>query len=89
MGQQVLIGKAKPVPLHCFAVPIKNPELVGILTQCSTLTDISDFVVGQRIGLTGIAFLVDEKNRLIAHGNVEDLTAKLQDFSDHPVIATP
>ncbi len=88
VGQQVLIGKAKPVPLQCFAVPIKDPELVGILTQCSTLTDISDFVVNQRIGLTGIAFLVDDKNRLIAHGNVQDLTAKLQDFSNHPALSS-
>ncbi len=86
VGQQVLIGKAKPIPLQCFAVPIKDTVLVGILTQCSTLTDISDFVVNQRIGLTGIAFLVDEKNRLIAHGNVEDLTAKLQDFGTHPAL---
>lgn len=88
VGQQVLIGKAKPIPLHCFAVPIKDPDLVGILTQCSTLTDISDFVVNQRIGLTGLAFLVDDKDRLIAHGNVQDLTAKLQDFGDHPAIKT-
>ena len=88
VGQQVLIGKAKPVPLQCFAVPIKNPALVGILTQCSTLTDISDFVVNQRIGLTGIAFLVDDKNRLIAHGDVQNLTAKLQDFSRHPALKT-
>jgi methyl-accepting chemotaxis protein len=72
IGQQVLIGKAKP----------------GILTQCSTLTDISDFVVNQRIGLTGIAFLVDDQNRLIAHGDVQDLTAKLQDFSSHPALNT-
>jgi methyl-accepting chemotaxis protein len=88
IGQQVLIGKAKPIPLQCFAVPIKNPALVGILTQCSTLTDISDFVVNQRIGLTGIAFLVDDQNRLIAHGDVQDLTAKLQDFSSHPALNT-
>lgn len=87
IGQQVLIGKAKPIPLQCFAVPITDQVLVGILTQCSTLTDISDFVVNQRIGLTGIAFLVDEKDRLIAHGNVQDLTAELQDFGDHPALA--
>lgn len=86
IGQQVLIGKAKPIPLQCFAVPIKNPDLVGLLTQCSILTDIAKIVIDQRIGSTGIAFLVDGEDRLIAHGNVKELTAKLQDFSGHPAL---
>ena len=86
VGQQVLIGKAKPLPLYCFAVPIKDQSLVGILTQCSTLVNVSNFVVSKRIGLTSIAFLVDDKDRLVAHGDVKNLTAKLQDFSTHPAI---
>ncbi len=86
VGQQVLIGTAKPIPLYCFALPINNPDLVGVLTQCAGLKHITDFVISQRIGETGLAFLVDNKNRLVAHGNVRDLTAKLQDFSRHPAL---
>lgn len=86
IGQQIFIGKAKPIPLQCFAFPIKNPQLVGILTQCSLLENIALVVNQQRTGATGIAFLVDEKNRLMAHGNARDFTAKLQDFSEHPAL---
>ena len=88
VGQQIFIGKAKPIPLQCFAFPIKNPQLVGILTQCSLLEDIALAVTQQRAGETGVAFLVDDKNRLMAHGNARDFTAKLQDFSEHPALQT-
>lgn len=86
VGQQIFIGKAKPIPLQCFAFPINNPQLVGILTQCSLLEDIALAVTQQRAGTTGIAFLVDDHNRLMAHGNARDFTAKLQDFSEHPAL---
>lgn len=91
MGQQVLIGKLAPVPLHCFAIPInKNKvgyEMVGIITQCSTLLSISDYIKSSSFGQSGYAFLVDNKKRLIATGdNQFKLAQNLQDFSSHPAL---
>jgi methyl-accepting chemotaxis protein len=88
LGQQVLIGKVKPIPLHCFALPIENneiqTELSGVITQCSSLVAISKFVSDTRVGKTGFAILLDNKNRLISHGrDQEKLYEKLEDFSDH------
>lgn len=90
IGQQVLIGKVKPVPLHCFAIPVDSMlgQLAGVITQCSTLASIADHITETRIGETGFAFLVDDKNRLIAHGEDSGkLVGKLQDFSFHPALA--
>ncbi|WP_428624709.1 HAMP domain-containing protein [Sedimenticola sp.] len=92
MGQQVLIGKVKPVPLHCFSLPITGPQstksaTVGLITQCSTLTAISQYVADLTIGKTGVAILIDDKNRLIAMGGPDTASnSTLQNFSDHPAI---
>ncbi|MFT7388104.1 MAG: methyl-accepting chemotaxis protein [Candidatus Endobugula sp.] len=91
MGQQVLIGKLKPIPLHCFAIPIKNDDrlMVGVITQCSSLLSISNYIFETTIGSTGYAFLVDEKNNVIANGGIKavaSLTEGLQSFSGHPAL---
>ncbi len=90
IGQQVLIGKLKPVPLHCFAIPIKRDalQMVGVITQCSTLVSISEYITSSKVGQTGFAFLVDDKSRLIAHGEGGGkLVGNLQDFSTHPALS--
>ncbi len=87
IGQQVLIGKLEPVPLHCFAIPVNDDgkKLVGVLTQCSKLLSISEYITDTRIGKTGFALLVDDKSRLIAHGEDKSkLVGQLQDFKEHP-----
>ncbi len=91
MGQQVLIGKSAPVPLHCLAVPInKNKvgeQMVGIITQCSTLLSISDYIKSSSFSQSGYTFLVDNKKRLIPTGdNTFKLAQNLQDFSSHPAL---
>lgn len=89
IGQQVLVGKLKPVPLHCFAIPIERAatSIVGVITQCSTLTSISEYITSSKIGQSGFAFLVDDKNRLIAHGEQGgELVGNLQNFSFHPAL---
>jgi methyl-accepting chemotaxis protein len=86
IGKQMLIDNLKPAPTHCFAIPIKETsgQLTGVLTQCSTLLDISDHITKFQIGHTGYAFLVDDNNRLIAHGKQ---SSKLENFSDHPSLS--
>jgi methyl-accepting chemotaxis protein len=90
IGQQVLIGKLKPVPLHCFAIPVERAlgQMVGVITQCSTLISISEDITSSKIGKSGFAFLIDDKKRLIAHGEQSGkLVGNLQDFSSHPALA--
>ena len=88
IGEQVLIGKTYPEPLHCFAVPInKNSEAKGVVTQCSRLLAVSENVTNIKLGQTGHAFLVDSKKRLIAHGSSNvDLKTKLADFKNNPAL---
>jgi hypothetical protein len=91
MGQQVLIGKLAPVPLHCLAVPINKSkvgeQIVGIITRCSTLLSISDYIKSSSFSQSGYTFLVDNKKRLIATGdNTFELAQNLQDFSSHPAL---
>jgi methyl-accepting chemotaxis protein len=90
IGQQVLIGKLKPVPLHCFAIPVERAlgQMVGVITQCSKLISISEDITSSKIGKSGFAFLIDDKKRLIAHGEQSGkLVGNLQDFSSHPALA--
>jgi hypothetical protein len=91
MGQQVLIGKLAPVPLHCLAVPINKSkvgeQIVGIITRCSTLLSISDYIKSSSFSQSGYTFLVDNKKRLIPTGdNTFKLAQNLQDFSSHPAL---
>lgn len=91
IGDQVLIGKAYPEPLHCFGIPIKDStfRFSGVIAQCSQLLEVSKNITSIKIGNTGHAFLVDSKNRLIAHGSNEvDLETKLADFSQNPALLT-
>lgn len=87
IGEQVLIGRLNPVPLHCFAIPIRkaNEQMMGVFTQCFKLLDISDQVTKFKIGRSGFIFLIDDKNHLIAHGRERrKLISRLEDFSGHP-----
>lgn len=88
IGEQVLIGKTYPEPLHCFAVPmIGGVATQGVVTQCSRLLAVSKNVTKIKLGETGHAFLVDSKKRLIAHGSDKiDLGKKLSDFSQNPAL---
>jgi methyl-accepting chemotaxis protein len=50
-----------------------------------SLEDLSKTITKSRIGNTGFAILLDENNRLIAHGN-GDISSELQDLSSHPIL---
>lgn len=86
-GSQVLMGRTSGKPALVISTPIHAPgteRILGVLALASHLVDISEAVAKVRIGKTGHALLLDEKGRLIAHGQPQRITALLQDLSDHP-----
>lgn len=89
-GQQLLIGKTSGKPAITLSAPIysENQKTVGALAVAMSIEDLSDTVTATKIGDTGFAILVDEKNRLIAHGKGE-VTNQLQDMSEHQVLVFP
>ncbi len=88
-GQQVVIGRAVAGrPILVMAAPIRNGDgdRVGMLAAVADLVNISRNVVDIGIGTTGFGFLVDGENRVIAHGDSNRVSERLQDFSDHPAL---
>ncbi len=87
IGQQVLMGKTSGKPAFILAKPIKGDgaKNLGVIAIAMTLEDLSKTVTKTRIGETGFAILLDDKNRLIAHGKGA-VASELQDFSSHPAL---
>ncbi len=87
LGRQVVMGKTSKKPALILAKPIKgaNAKMAGVIAIAMTLEDLSKTITKTRIGQTGFAILLDEANRLIAHGDGE-VSSELQDFSDHPAL---
>ena len=88
IAQQVLISRTTGEPAFILSVPIRTNagNLKGVLAMGTTLADLSKVITDVRIGETGFAFLVDQKGRMIAHGNPDQVTEKLQNMKDHPVV---
>lgn len=89
-GQEVLIGRTSGKPALILAAPIRSaPDKVdGVIALAMHLVDVSEAVVGTKIGETGYAILVDERNKAIAHGRPQQVSQALQDLSAHPALAT-
>lgn len=87
LGQQVLMGKTSKKPALILAKPITDAdaETAGVIAIAMTLEDLSETITKTRIGQTGFAILLDETDRLIAHGDGA-VSSELQDFSDHPAL---
>lgn len=84
---QTLIGKTSKKPALVMAVPImKGGEVVGVLAAAMTTEVISKSVARWTKGKTGFAFLVDEKNKVIAH-QVKAYVLEEKILSDHPVFS--
>ena len=88
MGQQVLMGKTSGKPAFILSKPLgkDGDKPAGVIAIAMTLEELSATVTKMKIGKTGFAILVDDKNRLIAHGKGE-IENKLQDMGSHPLIA--
>ncbi len=87
IGQQVLLGKTSKKPAFILAKPIKaeGSKILGAIAIAMSLEDLSKTITKTRIGETGFAVLLDENNRLIAHGKGE-VSSELQDMSSHPAL---
>lgn len=84
---QTLIGKTSKKPALVMAVPIMNQgELVGVFAAAMTTETISESVAKWTKGKTGFAFLVDEKNKVIAH-QVKAYVIEEKSLSDHPIFS--
>ncbi|MBL8251285.1 MAG: cache and HAMP domain-containing protein [Candidatus Competibacter sp.] len=89
VGQEVVIGKTSQKPALILAGPIHNAggALEGVLALAMEVADISRIVAGVKIGETGFAILVDEHNKVIAHGRPHAIAQSLQDLSAHPALS--
>jgi methyl-accepting chemotaxis protein len=87
IGQQVLLGKTSGKPALILAKPIKGEgaKNLGAIAIAMTLEDLSKTITKTKIGETGFAILLDDKNRLIAHGKGA-VASELQDFGSHPAL---
>ena len=87
LGQQVLLGKTSGKPAFILSKPIKaeGDKILGVIAIAMSLEDLSKTITKTRIGETGFAVLLDENNRLIAHGNGE-ISSELQDMSSYPAL---
>lgn len=87
IGQQVLMGKTSGKPAFILAKPIKGDgaKSLGVIAIAMTLEDLSKTITKTKIGESGFAILLDDKNRLIAHGQGA-VASELQDFSSHPAL---
>ncbi|WP_419176300.1 cache domain-containing protein [Desulfosediminicola sp.] len=87
IGKQLLMGKTSGKPALILAKPIlsERQKIQGVLAIAMTLEDLSKAVTETRIGKTGYAILLDENNRLLAHG-LGRVKNQLQDMSYHPVM---
>ncbi len=82
---QTLIGKTSKKPALVLAVPIMNEgEMVGVIAAAMTTEVISQSVAKWEKGNTGFAFLVDEKNKVIAH-QIKTYVLEEKSLSNHPV----
>ncbi len=88
LGQQVLLGKTSKKPAFILAKPIggEGARILGVIAIAMSLEDLSKTITKTRIGETGFAMLLDENNRLIAHGKGE-ISSELQDLSSLPVLS--
>lgn len=89
IGREVLLSKTTGKPSYVLAEPIRKNtgELAGVIAMVMNLTDVSKTIVDTKLGETGYAILLDQNNKVIAHGRADKVKTALQDFSNHPAIA--
>ncbi len=88
LSWQTLIGKTSQKPALVLAVPIMSEDkLVGVMAAAMTIDEISKHIARWKKGKTGFAFLVDDKDKVVAH-QVKQYVLKQKKLSSHPLVAS-
>jgi methyl-accepting chemotaxis protein len=82
---QTVMGKTTGRPALTVGVTIRDTQgkIVGVVGLASELTKISNYVQASKLGRTGYAYVVDDKNIVVAHPDPK-YTAALTDISTYP-----
>ena len=80
---QTLIGQTTGQPALVAAVPVVDDagNILGMCMAASLISEISNQVLTSNVGETGYAYVVDDKNQLVAHPELLAGSAELMDFS--------
>ena len=88
LSWQTLIGKTSKMPALVLAVPIMHEDkLVGVVAAAMTIDEISKHIARWKKGKTGFAFLVDDKDKVVAH-QVKHYALTQKNLSSHPLVAS-
>jgi methyl-accepting chemotaxis protein len=86
LSWQTLIGKTSKKPSLVLAVPIMSEDkLVGVMAAGMNVDEISKHIAKWKKGKTGFAFLVDDKDKVVAH-QVKQYVLKQKNLSSHPLV---
>jgi diguanylate cyclase (GGDEF)-like protein len=68
---QIIIGKSFHQPALILSMPIRSNSgvIVGVAMLATSLSELSQEVKSTKIGETGYAYVIDVKNKVVAHPN--------------------
>lgn len=86
---QTLISRTWNKPAACMATPLKRQQTISaVLTICSYLDEVTEQIARVSLGETGLAIIVDQAGRAVAHKNPEFTSGDtLADLSSYPPVA--
>lgn len=85
---QVLVGRTSLQPALVVSSPIRNENgvVVGVGMFASELDVIAQAIEAGRVGETGISYIVDRQNRLVAHPSLAGGEVSLDDYLEAPPV---
>jgi len=86
LSWQTLIGRTSQKPSLVLAVPIMSEDkLVGVMAAEMNVDEISKHIAKWKKGKTGFAFLVDDKDKVVAH-QLKQYVLKQKKLNSHPLV---
>ena len=86
LSWQTIVSRTNDKPAVVLSVPVKKQnETIGVLAAGANLEIISDQIAAWKKGNTGLAFLLDNTGKVVAHQSDEYVSTQ-KDLSNHPLI---